>query len=150
MMAIITDFLNQMYITLPLPIFALVVAIIFALFGSACYFALWVFLLIIALIPGTGFLFVDMKIEEKLVRNLTSFIQNRRTTQSPKLVRNVSRSYRTDPRNRQLQHQLIGMLRGDVATAKRLLKQQRQLNPGNSDNWYLEKVIYDLERDRRC
>ncbi|MEJ1930815.1 hypothetical protein WDZ92_11185 [Nostoc sp. NIES-2111] len=61
----------------------------------------------------------------------------------------VSHSYRTDPNNRRLQHQLIQMLRGDTATAKRLLAQQRQRNPGRSDNWYLEKVIYDLERDRR-
>jgi hypothetical protein len=62
----------------------------------------------------------------------------------------VSHSYRTDPKNRNLQHQLIQMLRGDAALAKRLLRQQRQINPGRSDNWYLEKVIYDLERDRRC
>ncbi|WP_263975720.1 hypothetical protein [Amazonocrinis nigriterrae] len=41
------------------------------------------------------------------------------------------------------------MLQGDTATAKRLLRQQRRNHPGKSDNWYLEKVIYDLERDRR-
>lgn len=63
---------------------------------------------------------------------------------------NISHSYRNDPKNRHLQHQLIGMLRGDTALAKRLLKQQRKIHPGRSDNWYLEKVIYDLERDRRC
>ncbi|MDZ8227482.1 MULTISPECIES: hypothetical protein [unclassified Nostoc] len=33
-------------------------------------------------------------------------------------------------------------------TAERLLKQQRQRHQGESDEWYLEKVIYDLERDR--
>lgn len=61
----------------------------------------------------------------------------------------VSKSYRNDPKNRKLQQDLIAMVRGDNATAKRLLRYQRQTNPGNSDNWYLEKVIYDLERDRR-
>ncbi len=66
----------------------------------------------------------------------------------PKRGQKWSKSYLTDPRNRELQHQLIGMLRGDIATAKRLLKQQRQQHPGRSDNWYLEKVIHDLERDR--
>jgi hypothetical protein len=71
-------------------------------------------------------------------------------TYKPKPRGKTSHSYRTDPKNRQLQHQLIEMLRGDIGTAKRLLKQQRQMNPGKSDNWYLEKVIYDLERDRRC
>ena len=62
----------------------------------------------------------------------------------------VSHSYRTDSKNRQLQSELLTLLRNDTATAKRLLKQQRQQHPGKSDNWYLEKVIYDLERDRRC
>jgi hypothetical protein len=61
----------------------------------------------------------------------------------------VSHSYRTDPRNRALQGDLLTLLKGDVPAAKRLLLQQRQRNPGKSDNWYLEKVIYDLERDRR-
>jgi hypothetical protein len=59
-----------------------------------------------------------------------------------------SKSYMTDPHNRSLQHQLVRMLQGDVATAKRLLKQKRQQQPGQTDNWYLEKVIYDLKRDR--
>lgn len=62
----------------------------------------------------------------------------------------VSHSYRTDPRNRQLQQQLMVLLHNDTTTAKRLLKRQRQLQPGKTDNWYLEKVIYDLERDRHC
>jgi hypothetical protein len=62
----------------------------------------------------------------------------------------VSHSYANDPKNRQLQNDLLILLKGDVRTAKRLLAQQRRKNPGKSDNWYLEKVIYDLERDRRC
>lgn len=61
----------------------------------------------------------------------------------------VSHSYRTDPRNRALQADLLILLKGDVPAAKRLLIQQRRSKPGQSDNWYLEKVIYDLERDRR-
>ncbi|MEH2246389.1 hypothetical protein [Nostoc sp.] len=61
----------------------------------------------------------------------------------------VSHSYRTDPKNRGLQADLLILLDNDVPAAKRLLLQQRQRNPGKSDNWYLEKVIYDLERDRQ-
>ncbi|MDM9381174.1 hypothetical protein QUB80_10710 [Chlorogloeopsis sp. ULAP01] len=64
-------------------------------------------------------------------------------------LRGKSLSYLSDPKNRQLQKQLLTLLRGDVSAAKRLLKHQRQLHPGKSDNWYLEKVIYDLQRDRR-
>jgi hypothetical protein len=61
----------------------------------------------------------------------------------------VSHSYRNDPRNRGLQADLLVLLKNDVRTAKRLLLQQRRRQPGKTDNWYLEKVIYDLERDRR-
>jgi hypothetical protein len=61
----------------------------------------------------------------------------------------VSNSYRGDPMNRHLQADLLTLVKGDVAAAKRLLAQQRRNTPGKSDNWYLEKVIYDLERDRK-
>ncbi|MEH2276673.1 MAG: hypothetical protein V7K40_18265 [Nostoc sp.] len=61
----------------------------------------------------------------------------------------VSRAYFSDPKNRELQKRLLVLLHGDVTTAKRLLRQQRHSHQGQSDNWYLEKVIYDLERDRR-
>lgn len=67
----------------------------------------------------------------------------------PKTKGKWSKSYLTDPRNRQLQANLLTLLKGDIPTAKRLLQQQRRMHPGKSDNWYLEKVIYDLERDRR-
>jgi hypothetical protein len=56
-----------------------------------------------------------------------------------------SKSYLNDSRNRTLQHRLIRILDGDIAAAKRLLKQTRQLYPGQSDNWYLERVIHNLE-----
>ncbi|WP_265273220.1 hypothetical protein [Nostoc sp. KVJ3] len=61
----------------------------------------------------------------------------------------VSQPYFSDPKNRKLQKRLLTLLNGDATTAERLLKQQRQRHRGESDKWYLEKVIYDLERDRR-
>ena len=42
---------------------------------------------------------------------------------------------------------LLQAVRGNRALAKRLLKQARHQYPGKSDRWYVEKVIYDLERD---
>ncbi|MEH1983254.1 MAG: hypothetical protein V7L27_28975 [Nostoc sp.] len=62
---------------------------------------------------------------------------------------NVSKPYFSDAKNRKLQKRLLILLNGDVTTAERLLKQQRQKHQGQSDTWYLEKVIYDLERERR-
>jgi hypothetical protein len=48
-----------------------------------------------------------------------------------------------------LQKKLLRMLHHDQATVDRLLSSAELKHPGRSQQWYLEKVIYDLERDRR-
>ncbi|KAF3887176.1 MULTISPECIES: hypothetical protein [Nostocales] len=48
-----------------------------------------------------------------------------------------------------LKNKLIGLLSGDAATAERLVEQAKQDFPGMPENWYWEKSIADLERDRR-
>ena len=48
-----------------------------------------------------------------------------------------------------LDRQLLIMLGGDKKAALRLLRNARKNNPGKSYLWYHEKVIADLERDRR-
>jgi hypothetical protein len=40
------------------------------------------------------------------------------------------------------------LLNGDSRAATRLVRHARLKNPGRSEIWYLEKVIFDLERDR--
>ncbi|MDZ8056133.1 MAG: ABC transporter permease [Aulosira sp. ZfuVER01] len=47
-----------------------------------------------------------------------------------------------------LKNTLIARLDGDIDTAERLIEQARQNYPGMSENWYVEKVIDDLEGDR--
>ena len=47
-----------------------------------------------------------------------------------------------------LQYQLFDMVQGDWQVAKRLLNQVKSINPGHSEDWYWQKVIADLERDR--
>jgi hypothetical protein len=44
---------------------------------------------------------------------------------------------------------LISLLNGDAAAAHRLFDKAQQRNPGQSNQWYWEKVTWDLERDRR-
>ncbi|NJR50487.1 MAG: hypothetical protein HC780_13890 [Leptolyngbyaceae cyanobacterium CSU_1_3] len=44
---------------------------------------------------------------------------------------------------------LISLLNGDAATAQRLFERAQIRHPDQSDQWYWEKVIWDLERDRR-
>lgn len=48
-----------------------------------------------------------------------------------------------------LQSKLTAMLAGDTHTAERLIEQAKQDYPGMPENWYWERTIADLERDRR-
>ncbi len=43
--------------------------------------------------------------------------------------------------------ELLMATKGDRALAQRLLNHVRQKHPGKSQTWYIEKVLYDLERD---
>lgn len=49
--------------------------------------------------------------------------------------------------NKRLQSKLLNRLDSDVA--ERLISSAKRANPGKSEQWYLDKVIYDLNRDRR-
>jgi hypothetical protein len=42
---------------------------------------------------------------------------------------------------------LLQAVKGDRALATRLLEGAKLKYPGKSDRWYIEKVIYDIERD---
>lgn len=55
---------------------------------------------------------------------------------------------RLDQASRGLQKKLLTLLHDDGDTANRLLSQVKLKNPHKSTDWYVEKVIYDLERDR--
>lgn len=48
-----------------------------------------------------------------------------------------------------VEKKLVLMLGGDRNVALRLVRSARQKNPGQTELWYWEKVIRDLERDRR-
>ncbi|MHC5824723.1 MAG: tetratricopeptide repeat protein, partial [Nostoc sp.] len=43
---------------------------------------------------------------------------------------------------------LLRMVGGYWEIAERLIQQKQDYSPGMSDEWYLQKVIDDLERDR--
>ncbi|MEH2261020.1 hypothetical protein [Nostoc sp.] len=72
--------------------------------------------------------------------------QDHKSKSSPQQRTKYSNTYLTDPRNRELQAKLLEILQGDVSTAKELLLQQRRVFPGRHDNWYLEKVICNIEQ----
>lgn len=51
--------------------------------------------------------------------------------------------------NSHLDRRLMKLLHGDKSAARRLIEQAKRRNPGRSEVWYYEKVISDLESDRR-
>lgn len=53
-----------------------------------------------------------------------------------------------DHASRKLQKKLLTILHNDRDAANRLLAQAKFRNPNKSIDWCVEKVIYDLERDR--
>lgn len=55
---------------------------------------------------------------------------------------------RIEQASRKLQKKLLRLLHDERDTANRLLSQAKLKNPNKSVDWYVEKVIYDLERDR--
>jgi hypothetical protein len=48
----------------------------------------------------------------------------------------------------QVRKKLMRLLGNHQPTVDRLIEQARWKNPGESEQWYWEKVLYDLERDR--
>jgi hypothetical protein len=44
--------------------------------------------------------------------------------------------------------QLLLLLNGDKTAAHRLIDRSAECHPGRSAEWHLDKVIFDLERDR--
>lgn len=63
--------------------------------------------------------------------------------------RKRSRSRQTRPQFSPLQQRMMTLLAGDWSAVERLVTGVRQRHPGRSETWYWEKVIHDLERDRR-
>lgn len=45
--------------------------------------------------------------------------------------------------------QLIRLLHGDRQAVERLISSAQMNQPGKSQKWYEEKVLHDLDRDRR-
>lgn len=47
-----------------------------------------------------------------------------------------------------LRRELLGLVQQQEDVADRLIDNAKSQYPGNTESWYLEKVIYDLKRDR--
>jgi uncharacterized protein HemX len=61
----------------------------------------------------------------------------------------MARSSRTTKHiNRSHQRKLLSLLHNDYRAAERLIQQTQAKHPDRSIDWCIEKVIYDLQRDR--
>lgn len=67
---------------------------------------------------------------------------------SPRLQFSPTRTATLDQASRKLQKRLLLLLHEDRQAATRLLAQVKFNHPNRSTDWCVEKVIYDLERDR--
>ena len=67
---------------------------------------------------------------------------------SPKFNPHNESTIRIEQASRPLRKKLLRLLHDETDTANRLLSQAKLRNPNRSVDWCVEKVIYDLERDR--
>ena len=52
--------------------------------------------------------------------------------------------------NRSTRQQLMRLVNGNQAVADRLISRVRSQHPDRSEQWWWEKAIYDIQRDRRA
>ncbi|MGB3639786.1 MAG: hypothetical protein WBA39_19750 [Rivularia sp. (in: cyanobacteria)] len=76
-----------------------------------------------------------------------SFNRQNNRTLSPQSG-NLSHDISIEQANPRLRKELLRLVGGDSRTANRLINGIKQSHPEKSINWTVEKVIYDLERDR--
>ncbi len=61
---------------------------------------------------------------------------------------NAIQSYCENAKCTNLRRELLNRVHSREDTANRLIALAKQQNPGKSESWYLEKVIWDLKRGR--
>jgi len=77
------------------------------------------------------------------------FWQLRRQTPTPSFRREIPTQVEEGASDGYLKNRLIARLSGDTAAAERLIEQAKENYPDMPENWYCERVLDDLDRDRR-
>ncbi|MBE9038446.1 ABC transporter permease [aff. Roholtiella sp. LEGE 12411] len=77
------------------------------------------------------------------------FWQLRRQTPTSSFRGEIPNQVEESASDSYLKNRLIARLSGDTAAAERLVEQAKENYPGMPENWYCERVLDDLERDRR-
>lgn len=105
------------------------------------------FILIAALCFFAALCLVVMLIQE--IKNQKSPRRRQPTRPGASRTRRRPKASRARAANRDLEARLLSLLQNDTQTAHRLVRHSRSKHPGRPENWYWEKAIADLERDRR-
>ena len=63
------------------------------------------------------------------------------------ILHNWWQQYREADRSGKLHHELMTLVHGQSDTAQRLVDLEKIKHPGQSESWYLDKVVYDLRRE---
>ncbi|NJR37854.1 MAG: hypothetical protein HC781_02190 [Leptolyngbyaceae cyanobacterium CSU_1_4] len=79
---------------------------------------------------------------------LTALHEHNRSPRKHVSTGRLSAPIRSARANPKLQRKLLRLLHEDARVADRLITQASFKYPGKAPDWYVEKVIYDLERDR--
>lgn len=90
---------------------------------------------------------VNWFVERRRKGKTLSYLPRSQFINSPR--KQVARSDQVDAAFVQLRSKVVQMCGWDEPLANRLIAHVRSNHPGKSDKWVLEKVILDLERDRR-
>lgn len=64
-------------------------------------------------------------------------------------INNFSKSSNNSVNKIKLEKQLLKLLNNDRQAMQRLINYLKQKHPAQKEEWYWEKAIFDLERDRR-
>ncbi len=73
-------------------------------------------------------------------------IQNRQSLWNQ--IINRCQSWLNNGSKIRLEQELLTLVHGNTATANRLVNGEKRRHPNQTQQWYLEKVIYDLQRGR--
>lgn len=74
--------------------------------------------------------------------------QKRRISKAKKTGKLDPNRFTFGSAEKKLWKELLTLLQLDSVTAERLLRHEQNKYPGKSTKWYLEKVIFNLKRDR--
>ncbi|MBE9191424.1 hypothetical protein IQ230_13920 [Gloeocapsopsis crepidinum LEGE 06123] len=97
-------------------------------------------------LSAVGILIAAIRVMRPSVRLVQTYQRPRSSRQRSNKKQPVRLHHKSA--DRQLQSKLFSMTM-DRATALRLIEGLRELEPGRPENWYWEKAIDDLIRDRR-